>query len=362
MLPAPKPWKRGNPWGSRGLLAAALLLAAGAAGCGGDPAVAPPPSTPEAHVVLPGYPYVENDAIRIDTGLLDDLAGSFLQGGGAVHQVPSFLFLFVPVRAFDRIARGFFDGIEEQEGLLYLSGYFGGVWLKQALQPGDPGSPAAASPPLGGASLATGIFSLLASATADLNETLRRGDAEAIRDLLHGSLDIFLYLYGYNLGYLESILERPPAGVEPPPGYLACSGFLGCRTPVQGISVLEELLALTASLESPPDERWAQMKAKVDALGPAARAAGSAVWSGHLSTERMLPDDYFTLLDLSAGFLLYCQVLVLSAMDAWVNGEDAAGEVSLGVGAGMAAWVGGYGIGLIDQGSGTDLPAIQRIR
>ena len=103
------------------------------------------------------------------------------------------------------------------------------------------------------------------------------------------------------------------------------------------------------------------MKAKVDELGPPARESGYGVWSDRLSTEQMLPDDYYTLLDLSAGFLLYCQVLMLSAMDAWVNGGEQAGRVSLGVGAGMAAWVGGYGIGLISEDSGEDLPRIQLI-
>lgn len=342
------------------VLAAVLLLLSGFAGCGSDPAPTAAVPAPEARVVLPDYPYVENDAIQIDTAMLDDLAGSFLLEGGGIQDVPAFLFLFVPVRAFDRIARGGFDGIEAQEGLLYLSGYFGGVWLKQALQPDGLPSPEDRFVSGSAPSLSRGIFSLLAGVTAELNDTLRRGGPEAIRNLLHDSLDAFLFLYGYNLGYLESILERPPEGVAPPPGYLTCSSFLDCRTPVQGISVLESLLLLTADLESPPDERWAQMKAKVEALGPPAREAGYGVWSGHLSTEQMLPADYFTLLDLSAGFLLYCQVLTLSAMDAWVNGGEAAGRVSLGVGAGMAAWVGGYGIGLVDPDSGTDLPRIER--
>jgi hypothetical protein len=73
----------------------------------------------------------------------------------------------------------------------------------------------------------------------------------------------------------------------------------------------------------------------------------------------MLPDDYFTLLDLSAGFLLYCQVLVLSAMDAWVYEGEEAGRVSLAVGAGMSAWIGGYGLGLISDDAYDRLPEIE---
>ncbi len=345
------------------ILIAALLLLTGTAGCGDDEATPPAVQDPKAQVLLPDYPYVENGSILIDTAMLDSLAGEFLASGGQVQQVPDFLFSFVPVRSFDRIARGAFDGLEEQEGLLYLSGYFGGVWLKNVLEPDAGDSLRVRSLPMDRtSSLATDVFSLLAAMTADLNETVRQGQPEEIQELLFSSLDLSLYIYGYNLGYLESILERAPEGVDPPPGYLTCSHFMDCRTPVQGISVMEDLLQLVADLTDPPDDRWGLLKAKVDELGPPAREAGYGVWSDRLSTEGMLPDDYFTLLDLSAGFLLYCQVLVLSAMDAWVNGGEEAGRVSLGVGAGMAAWIGGYGIGLIHEDSGKDLPRIQLIQ
>jgi hypothetical protein len=340
------------------ILLAVLLLLLCAAGCGSNAVLPPSRQAMKAHVTLPSYPYVENDSIRIDPGMLDDLAAEFLAGGGRVDQVPGFLFSFVPVRCFDRIARGMFEGIEEQEGLLYLSGFFGGVWLKTVLDPGSTGT-LEIRPPAGDSSPAAGIFSLLASVIESLNETVRQGEPEAIRELLFDSLEPFLFLYGYNLGYLESILERAPAGVIPPPGYLTCSHFLDCRTPVQGISVLEDLLRLVADLTDSPDERWGLLRARVEEFVPPAREAGYGVWSDHLSTEGMRPNDYLTLLDLSAGFLLYCQVLVLSDMDAWVNGEADAGRVSLAVGAAMAAWVGGYGIGLISENSGEDLPRIE---
>jgi hypothetical protein len=351
-------WTRSSPL-SHSVTAALFLILACGAGCGngGEP-VLTPEQTVEARVRLPEYPYVENDAIRIDTRMLDDLAGAFLTGGGRIDQVPAFLFSFVPVRAFDRIALGAFSRLEEQEGLLYLSGFFGGVWLKKAL---DPGAARAliSGGPVQGLSPETDVFSLLASVTGALNETARAGEPDAIRKLLLNSLDAFLYLYGYNLGYLESILERPPEGVTPPAGYITCSHFMDCRTPVQGISVLEDLLLLVDRLEDPPDEPWRMMRDKVEELGPPAREAGYGVWSDHLSTQEMLPEDYFTLLDLSAGFLLYCQVLVLSAMDAWVHGGEEAGRVSLAVGAGMAAWVGGYGIGLISDDSNDSLPEME---
>jgi hypothetical protein len=338
-------------------VAACILLAAIAASCGrGDP----PPADPvhRARVLLPDYPFVENESIRVDRAMLDILAGEFLAAGGRAHEVPAFLFSFVPVRSFDRIAGGAFDRLEYLEGLLYLSGYFGGVWLKQVLNPGASSRIGARAGPEDSGLPGKRVFSLLASVTGTLNDKVRRGDPEAIRDMLFDSLDPFLFLYGYNLGYLESILERPPAGVDAPAGYLACFHFMDCRTPVQGISALEDLLLLVAQLTEPPDDRWILMKTKVDALGPPAREAGYGVWSGPLNTEGMLPDDYFTLLDLSAGFLLYCQVLVLSAMDAWVNEGEAAGRVSLAVGAGMAAWVGGYGIGLAFGDPGGELPRI----
>ncbi len=365
--------KRSARIGPAAFTAAFAFLACMAVGCGNDEGASQPGQALEARVRLPDYPYVQNDAIRIEPRLLDGLARDFLAGGGQVDEVPSFLFSFVPIRVFDGITRGRLDRLEEDEGLLYLSGFFGGVWLRKALHfrpsatqslllsdpaPGAAMAPLSPAPPTA-LSAGTRAFSFLTAFAAELNEAAREGNSAAIQEVLLNSLDTLLFLYGYNLGYLESILERPPEGVESPPGYLSCTHFLDCRTPVQGISELERLLTLIDGLADPPDSRWALMKEKVDRLGPPSRQAGYGIWNGFLSTEHMLPDDYFTLLDLSAGFLVYCQVLVLSAMDAWVYEDEEAGRVSLAVGAGMSAWIGGYGIGLISGDSEGRLPQIE---
>jgi len=350
------------------------MIALGPAGCGESAGTPAAQEEIQAQVVLPGFPYEENPAIKIDTQMLDDLAGRFLTGGGRVDQVPEFLFGYVPVWAFDRLAAMTYDTLEELEGLLYLSGFFGGVWLKGVLDPGPPGADADLpflpsgleySGVEGAFSLSaesgpeTNMFTFLAFFTGIMNELVRSGNPGSLNRFLIENMDFYIFLYGYNKGYLQSILDFPPEGTEPPPGYLTCTHFLDCTTPVQGISVLEDLIQRVEYLRDPPDSRWERMKNKVDSNGPAAEERGYDVWRDHLSVEDMLPEDYRVLLDLSGGFLLYCQVLVLSAMDAWVLEDATRATQSAAVSAGMTGWVGGYGIGLISDSSYDELPRIE---
>jgi len=434
----------------------AVVVCAGCAGHG------PAEETPEilrAHVVLPEYPYAENEAIRIDALLLDDLATAFLAGGGDPSEVARFFFSYVPLQAFDWLAAGpalegaresaaagiglrpggepaargtgeATDGVslrvwgrknekfsspeagkvreevlskgwhrgsgapvepEVLEGLLYLSGFFGGVWLKGVLNSGgaawarvwspagrverrneralhscpqvprrnrsliDIRSPGRVRP----TDFAGFLFSGLASFVDTLLKTARTAEPPALSRFLLDNLDAFILLYGYNRGYLESILEQPPRGVVPPAGYLACANFLGCRTPVPMIPALEEVLPLIERLEDPPDGRWESMRNKVRAVGPQAVEMGYRVWTDFLGVDEMRPEDYQVLLDLSAGFLIYCQLLVLTSMDAWVNEDEGTAREAVTLAAGMTAWVGGYGIGLISDYPVERLPVIE---
>jgi len=329
-------------------------------GCGNNNIPEADNTSFHARVILPEYPFQENSSIRINTKRLDDLALSYLEAGGAAGEVPSFLFYFVPVRAFDIIGKGDATQLEELAGLLYLSGFFGGVWLTGSLAStaAVPGESFSAGPVL---SPEDNLFSFLSFVVNDLNEMARSGEPGTLTNFLLNSIDPFIYLYGYNRGYLESILEHPPAGVVPPADYLACSHFLDCQTPVQGVSVLEDLLSLIESLTAAPDPDWVLMAEKVARIGPLSRDSGYRVWNRFLTVEAMSPQDYRVLLDLSAGFLLYCQVLVLSAMDAWVHGDEDMARISVAMSSGMAAWVGGYGIGLFSDYPADHLPRIEVI-
>ena len=357
------------------------LISAG--GCASDDQR--PPQSLQAHVVLPEYPFAENDAILVDPVLLDRLATDFLVSGGRVEDVERFLFSYVPVWAFSLITIGDLTCLESLGGLFYLSGFFGGLWLKGVLEPGGneavlaadashPGENSAgvrAPDPVGSAgdfarytskgNPAAALFSFLAGFAGILTDKARSADAASLNRFLADNLGIFITLYGYNRGYLESILENPPGGVVPPAGYLVCGTLLDCRTPVAGIPALERLRPVLDFLDEPPDERWELIKATVDRVGPPAVEMGALVWTTFLHVDQMLPAQYEVLLDLSAGFLLQCQLLVLASMDAWVAQDEAAARIAVSLSAGMTAWVGGYAIGLVSSSPGDVLPCIEVI-
>ena len=337
--------------------ALALVLAVLVSSCGGSAAEGPARAPLDARVVVPDYPFEQNAAITVDTDRLDALARAFIAGGGGAEEIPRFLFSYVPQAAFDALGSKDLQDLEAQEGLLYLSGFFGGVWLKGVLHPEEalermPAPLARANGP------ELDLFRLLAVAVQGLNDSARSFDFAAGEAFLRSTIDAFVVLYGYNQGYLQSILERPPAGARPPADFLVCPHFMGCRTPVRGLKLLEDLLPLADRLARPPDERWEAMNEIVERVGPPSYDRGYGVWSGFLTTENMRPADYDVLLDLSAGFLAYCQALVLTAMDAWTAEDDEAGSTAVALGAGMTAWAGGYAVGLVSDVPGDLLPRI----
>jgi hypothetical protein len=118
-------------------------------------------------------------------------------------------------------------------------------------------------------------------------------------------------------------------------------------------------LPVAENLIEPADDRWELMKSKVEQQGPSAFDIGYQVWSRFLSTEAMEPRAYLQLLDLSAGFLVYCQVLVLSDMHAWVREDVGRGRTAVALSAGMMAWAGGYVIGLSSDYPVDHLPRME---
>lgn len=345
---------RGLTHGCAYLLIVASLSACSETDSGGVPA-----RLVDVHVVVPEYPFEDTTALRMEQELLDSLATDFILQGGSRDEVSTFLFSYLPLECFGRIVRDGLARIEDWAGLLYLSGFFGGIWLEGSLSPAPSCRVSVPSSQPSFYFDAKSLFSLVAGLVSTLNDIALNADASFLQRFLFGVLDSLIALYGYNLGCLQSILERHPVRAEPPPDYLLCTHFLDCRTRVPHFSALEDLFPTTEHLVSPHDDQWQEMKTKVDRYGPPAYETGYTVWSGFLSTEGMTPQDYMQLLDLSAGFLSVCQAIVLSSMNAWVESAEDQARTSVALAAGMAAWAGGYVLGLSSDYPGDHLPALQ---
>ena len=89
-------------------------------------------------VVLPDYPFFPGTLMEEAPELLDSLARTYVKGEGNEDAVMTrFLFSYVPVTMFDRIYDAKSPAATLPMGgvlwLFHLSGYFGGVWLRDEL-------------------------------------------------------------------------------------------------------------------------------------------------------------------------------------------------------------------------------------
>lgn len=302
-----------------------------------------------AEVILPPYPWVANETFVVDEAAVEARAQTYCAAEGAAADGVDFYFGYLPQRAFDDLCLADAPQIDALLGDLYVSGYFGGLWLRDALS-GAPREAAGALPipggARGGALDAAVIRALARAAGGQVDRASAGGDGEVVL-ASRAALPPLLELYGYNLGYIEVVLEHPPAGVTPQVGALSCGeGFLDCGSDANDLAVLEALSPALGSIASPPGPRWRRVGALVDRYGIPAVEDGAAVWEDILAEDDLSAAAYLPLIDVSVGFLMVTEAAVLAAATAWGDGDPAAARCGLLLEAGLTVWSGSYFMGL----------------
>ena len=224
-----------------------------------------------------------------------------------------------------------------------------------------PGSP---PPPMSGLdikgmlldAIRGGTFVGLDGAVGDLLRTARWGSAGDVRDAAVGLLVLMTIVHGYNRGYLEVVLENPPAGVDPLPP-LQCGEWLGCRSESLPLASLDALQPTAQRLTSSPDLPWSLLGDVLTGLDLGAVPAGRAVWSNLLGTSDFDAAGYAAIVDLSYGFLEVTEAAVLALSEA-VAGDVEIGRRGLVLAAGLLLWSGSYLLGLTGDADPDALPAL----
>jgi hypothetical protein len=296
------------------------------------------------HVSLPDHPWFDHAVMRADPALLDRLAGDL----GATS-VTSFL--------FGDVARLVLGDVLTKEAaslpvaeylwLMHLSGYFGGVWLRDQIARAQPEAP------LLGVSVvpdADGFGAVVATMEASLTAARSEGVVAHNEAALDGHVDG----YGYNRGYLLEILETPPAGLTSPPGFLQVDGPLASRYAVEeiaGLAPLRDRFAVAAAANP-------ALVARIEGIEAEADARGRTVWSTGLSVQGFPQAEYEQLLDLSAFFLMATQAVALADALAVAEQDEAVGRTACIAAAALAPWSQSYMLGLLDGRDDRRLPAL----
>ena len=296
-------------------------------------------------VTLPDYPWCESSVMATDQRLLDALAAKL--GGGSMTE---FLFAAVPLVVLGDLLTAD-PGELPLPGyiwLMHLSGYFGGVWLRDQIAQAQPAAPllGVSVPPDAEAfgSLVTGIEESL---------TAWRGEDAAVLSYSEAQLDGHVDGYGYNRGYLLQILDEPPRGLRSPPGFLQVDGPLACRYKLEELRGLDGLRG--RFVRGTAD--WTALVDRVVATETAADGRGRTVWSTGLSVQGFPQSEYEQLLRLSAFFLMGTQAVALADAIALATGDAATGRRGALLAAGLLPWSRSYIMGLLEERDNADLPS-----
>ncbi len=314
-------------------------------------------------VILPDHPYFPGTVMAPAPDLLDEMARVYLERTPAPSRAMTrFLFGDAPVELFDRIFVSDDPASLPCGGYLWvfhLSGYFGGVWLRDELA-------------RSGHNEAIAGFSVTPSEDAFVDETGRAG--RALAAAAGGGAELLAYAeaslfddtqglidsFGYNEGYLLQIVERPPDGLVTPAGLVVCpataaEGPLTCAYATSRLRALDRFADVSDALAR-ADGPYAGLAARIVPLQDAGVARGRTVWDGMLNVAGFTQEAYEQLLDISSAFLETVQATVLSTVRAVAEGDEIAGRRGAVANACMGVWLTSYLVGITDGRPGRALP------
>ena len=314
----------------------------------------------EVEVYLPPMPVTEDRGFTVSQPAITDAATAYVAAGGDPADAPRFFFGDLATGTLETLASVPLTRNQERVdmGNLAVSGYFGGVWLRDNLrdEPVEPVESAqlvGAAPP-GGVISALGLrtFGAFVAGLTDISRVpwLSAPAAQA-------SVPVLLSLYGYNKGYLEYLLDNPPPGVPSMRDTLTCNGFLDCNSSLVDLEIANRYDSALIDLEHPPTLRWVDMKVWASVL-EITTGAGRFVWEIITPPGGFSPDSYAALVDLSSAYLMVGKAATLASMKSYGDRDAHLASTAMLLQAGLWMWSGAYFSGLASNAPRGTIPAI----
>ena len=313
--------------------------------------------TARVSVTLPPLPLRAGSSFTVSDDAIGRRAADYVAAGGAADDSARFFFGDLAVSSLEVLAERDVTAVQVREelGNLTVSGYFGGIWLRDNLRDTPPPQPeAASSADLTVSALGIRLFDTLATA---ITGAAASPSSWVVRSVAHVSVPMLLAVYGYNRGYLEVLLENPPPGVTPAPDSLVCDGFLSCSSSTVDLELAARYDAALNDIDNPRSPAWWEMAAWTSLL-ESATGAGRFVWELIAAQGSFSPASYAALVELSSTYLMVSKAAVLSSMQAYADGDTDLGRSSLRLQAGLWMWSGSYFGGLASGAPAGTLPAI----
>ncbi|ORB52824.1 hypothetical protein BST42_12275 [Mycolicibacterium rhodesiae] len=314
---------------------------------------------PDVSVTLPPMPVVSGASFTVSGDFMKPFATNFVAAGGDPADSARFFFGDLAVKSLDALAE---DNIPAPQvrlllGNLAASGYFGGIWLRDNLH-ATPTSTPAITVPVPAIDLSPSAIGirLFDAVSAGLTGVAADAPDWVVSTVAHVSVPVLLALYGYNRGYLQVVLEHPPAGVSSMQDTLSCTGFLACSSTAFPLELATRYDSALEKLADPATPGWSEMAMWTTVL-QGATGAGRFVWEG-LAQAGFSLASYTALVQLSSAYLMVSKAAVLSSMTAYADGDAAIGRSSLRLQAGLWMWSGAYFAGLASGAAPGTIPKL----
>lgn len=316
-------------------------------------------TTTAISVRLPQLPVTSGASFIVSPDAIAGEAARYVADGGDPADSARFFFGDLAVSSLQALADPAItaDQLRTQLGNLEVSGYFGGIWLRDNLRD----TPAAADPNANTATVDLTVSSigihLFDALAAGLTGAAATGIPWITTTVAHASVPVLLALYGYNRGYLDVILQNPPAGVPSMQDTLSCRGFLDCSSNAFPLQIATRYDTALTDLAAPPTLPWLEMAAWAKLL-EITTGAGRFVWESIARAGAFSPTSYAALVELSSDYLMVGKAAVLSSMTGAAEGNGDLAAAALRLQAGLWMWSGSYFAGLASNAPAGTLPAI----
>ncbi|MGI9163862.1 MAG: hypothetical protein ACR2JI_13235 [Mycobacterium sp.] len=315
---------------------------------------------PGVSVRLPQLPVTTGASFTISTDAIAAVASDYIASGGDASDSARFFFGDLAVASLQALAGPDIapDQVRTQLGNLAVSGYFGGIWLRDNLRDNPTAAPApSADPPAVDLTVSAIGIRLFDTLAAGLTGAAATANPWIVTTVAHASVPVLLALYGYNRGYLDVILQNPPAGVPSMQNSLSCRGFLDCSSSAFPLQIATAYDTALTNLAEPPNLAWLGMAAWATLL-ESATGAGRFVWEAIARAGAFSPNSYAALVELSSDYLMVSKAAVLSSMIGAADGNAGIAAAALRLQAGLWMWSGAYFAGLASNAPAGTLPTI----
>jgi len=335
-----------------------------------------------ATTTIPTLPSFSSSSVVVDTTVIDSFATTYCEGNPASPslRVADFFYSYLPLSSFDQVfqSNGSLTAytLAQLLGNLYVSGYFGGIWLTGILFPGS------AQTDVSGASLsfvdeiarfAKGPYSKGDAAAGDWLTWLQRllgwilGDpgsqclvtycgneisfaqnppsSAMLMDRLSDHLTYMVSLCGYDLGFLLQMFAQMPWGL-----YKFSTGQCLLDFSSTSVDLATDLLGnwsgvIPNLLNPAPGTPWTALQSIMQEKGVTCVPWGEDVWELLLAQTNLTGSGFIELFNLGVKYQLLAQTITLAEMYALANLDDATGQLALILEACFVLWTGAFVIG-----------------